>query len=75
MPLSAPMGVLSGPAHAVGPVKPDTSTGEGCSLGDGNGMLKSSTEAAAASDGAKRGSLPAPSLCRPGLCRALLPFM
>lgn len=61
MPLSALMGVLSGPAHAMAPVKPATSTGESCSFGDGNWVLKSSTEAAAASGGAKCGSFPPPS--------------
>lgn len=68
-------GILSGPAPTMALVKAATSADAGRSRGAVDWVLKSSTEAAAASDGCKRGSLPAPSRHPPALRRALLPFM
>lgn len=51
MPWPVLMGALSALAPATTSVKPATSAGRGCSLGDVTWVLRSSTDVAAASDG------------------------
>lgn len=46
--LAGTCGCFIGSSPCHGPSKPAPSRGEGCNLGDVNGVLKSSTEAAAA---------------------------